>query len=273
MTAWSPSQYLQFADERTRAARDLLAAVPLGEAGRVVDIGCGPGNSSELLAKRFPGADLVGLDASAEMLAAARKRLPAATFVRADVVDWRPPAPVDLMFANAVLQWVPDHVAVLARLMDGLADGGALAVQMPDNLGEPCQTLMGTAAEEAGLAARLAGAESRREQIAPPAVYYDRLKSKAAFVDIWRTVYHHSLAGPAAIVEWFRSTGLRPYLDHLDAAEQEAYLARYQALVAEAYPPRSDGRVLLAFPRLFIVAIKASVRDEPREANRADDRL
>ena len=120
---WSPTQYLKFEDERTRPARDLLAQVPLGDARRVVDIGCGPGNSTELLVERFPEAEVIGLDSSAEMLAAARKRLPAATFVEADAATWSPAEPVDLLFANAVFQWVPDHLAVLARLLAALAGG------------------------------------------------------------------------------------------------------------------------------------------------------
>jgi trans-aconitate 2-methyltransferase len=125
---------LQFEDERTRASRDLLARVPLAEAKRVVDIGCGPGNSTELLAERFAGAHVVGLDSSAEMLEAARKRLPQATFVEADISRWTPQEPVDLLFANAVFQWIPDHLSVLARLLESLSPGAVLAIQVPDNI-------------------------------------------------------------------------------------------------------------------------------------------
>ena len=139
---WSPGKYLEFEDERTRPARDLLAQVPLIEARRVVDIGCGPGNSTELLAERFPSAEIIGLDSSAEMLAAARKRLPAATFIEADAATWMPDRPVDLLFANAVFQWVPDHLAVLARLLAALPPGGVLAVQVPDNRDEASHRMM-----------------------------------------------------------------------------------------------------------------------------------
>ena len=113
VTAWSPSQYLKFADERSRPARDLLSAVPLTEVRRAVDIGCGPGNSTELLVARFAAAEVIGLDSSPEMLAAARERLPGVSFVQADVATWTPKAPVDLFYANATFQWVPDHQAVL----------------------------------------------------------------------------------------------------------------------------------------------------------------
>ncbi len=254
--AWSPAQYLTFADERTRPARDLLAAVPLKDARHVVDLGCGPGNSTELLVERFPDARVTGVDSSAEMLVEARARLPRATFLQADAATWIPDTPVDLLFANALFQWVPDHVGVLVRLMSVLAPGGVLAVQLPDNLGEPSQLLMEEAAA-GSWSAELAGASRERETIASPSDYYDRLKPAAIAVDVWRTTYHHPLADAAAIVAWFRSTGLRPYLNRLDPAEQEAFLAKYRSLIAAAHPPRVDGRVLLAFPRLFIVAIKA----------------
>jgi trans-aconitate 2-methyltransferase len=256
VTAWAPGQYLKFEDERTRPARDLLAAVPLAEARTAVDIGCGPGNSTELLAARFPGAAITGFDNSPEMLRAARQRLPRATFIEADVATWMPSAPVDLLFANAVFQWVPDHLSVLVRLTEALAPGGVLAAQMPDNFAEPSHFLMREAAKAGPWASKLAGAEADRSEIAPPEAYYDRLRPGAAKVDLWRTVYQHPLADAAAIVAWFRSTGLRPYLNRLSPAEQGAFIAAYQTRIAAAYPVRTDGRVLLAFPRVFLVVVR-----------------
>ncbi len=257
MTAWSPGQYLKFEDERTRPARDLLAAVPLTRVRSAVDIGCGPGNSTELLAQRYPDAALTGFDNSPEMLATARQRVPKATFTEADVATWMPSAPVDLLFANAVFQWVPDHVSVLARLMEVLAPGGALAVQMPDNFAEPSHFLMREVAKAGPWKDKLADAEGARDAIPGAEVYYDRLKPGSAHVEVWRTVYQHPLANAAAIVAWFRSTGLRPYLNRLNTEQQTAYLAAYHARIAEAYPPRIDGRVLLPFPRIFVVAVRA----------------
>ena len=257
MSAWSPAQYLKFADERSRPARDLLAAVPLTEVRRAVDIGCGPGNSTELLVARFPEAEITGLDSSPEMLEAARKRLPNVAFVEADVATWRPEAPVDLLYANATFQWVPDHKAVLKRLFRALPAGGVLAVQMPDNVAsEPSHTLMRALAAEAPWAEKFREPIAR-ETIATPADYYNLLQPQAARIDIWHTIYNHPLANAAAIVAMVRSTGLRPYLARLDEDEQSAWLARYEAKLAEAYPPLADGKVLFRFPRLFIVAVRA----------------
>lgn len=257
MSAWSPAQYLKFEDERSRPARDLLAAVPLTEVRRAVDIGCGPGNSTELLAERFPGAEIVGLDSSPEMLAAARERLPHVTFVEADISTWAPEAPVDLLYANATFQWVPDHRQVLKRLFAGLPAGGVLAVQMPDNVAsEPSHTLMRAAALEGPWAEKFR-APIARETIGTPSDYYNLLHGSVARIDIWHTLYNHPLAGAGAIVEMIRSTGLRPYLARLDQQEQAQFLARYEARLADAYPQLADGRVLLRFPRLFLVAVRA----------------
>ena len=256
MTVWSPAQYLKFEDDRTRPALDLLAQIRLDRPGRLVDIGCGPGNSTELLAARWPSAEIIALDSSAEMLAAARKRLPKAKFVRGDIATWQPDRRIDLLFANAVFQWVPDHVTVLERLIGGLAAGGVLAIQMPDNLGEPSHLPMREVAESGPWRAKFA-APMTREAIPPPSAYYDRLKPASASVDIWHTVYNHPLENAAAIVEWVKGTGLRPYLDRLDDRERAAFLGLYEARIGQAYPPLVDGRVLLRFPRLFLVAVKA----------------
>jgi len=252
---WNPAQYLKFADERTRPSRDLLAQVPLTDPGLVVDIGCGPGNSTELLAGRWPQAKVLGLDSSPAMVKQAAERLPSARFEVADVSTWHPAPGTDLIFGNAVFQWVPDHPAVLARLLGALAPGGVLAVQMPDNVTEPSHTLMAETAATGPWFGRIAAAATRDELPGVDA-YYDLLKPHARRVEIWHTFYNHALDGPGAIAEWFRSTALRPYLSPLDEAERAAFVAAYVERLSAAYTRRADGKVLLRFPRLFIVAVR-----------------
>jgi len=251
---WSPEVYGRFEDERTRPARDLLAQVPMGDARRVVDVGCGPGNSTELLVERFPSAEVVGLDTSPAMLAEARRRVPRASFAQADAESWLPEAGTDVVFANAVYQWVPDHLAVLPRQLEALEAGSVLAVQMPDNLAEPTHVLMKEVAASGPWAQRLRHAA--REPLRPVRVYYDVLRPYARRLDLWHTVYNHALADAAAVVEWVKATGLRPFLDPLTPEEQRDFLEAYEQRIAEAYPAAHDGKVLLRFPRLFIVAVR-----------------
>jgi trans-aconitate 2-methyltransferase len=254
---WSAKQYTIFEDERTRPVRDLVSAIPLTEARSVVDLGCGPGNSTEVLAARFPEAAVQGLDSSPDMIDAARKRLPQAQFAIADVQRWKDPGPFDVMLANALLQWVPDHASVLPGLVAKLSSGGALAIQMPDNLDVPAHQLMRETAAAGPWAQALTEAAASRTPIGSAAEYYELLRPLCAKVDIWRTTYYHALpGGAAAIVEWFKGSGLRPFLEPLDAGSRAAYLERYAAAVARAYPPLPDGSVLLPFPRLFMLAIR-----------------
>jgi len=252
---WSSKQYTLFEDERTRPVRDLLAGVPTQEARKAVDIGCGPGNSTEVLAGRFPGAEVSGLDSSADMVESARKRLPALRFDVADIQSWSDPGPFDVILANAVMQWVPNHAVVFPRLVAKLAPGGSLAVQVPDNAEEPAHRLMRELAAEGRWAGKLASVTRIARESAR--WYYEFLNPHCSRVDVWRTTYHHPLAGgAAAVVEWFKGSSLRPYLAALDAGEQAEFLQRYQDAVAQAYPPLADGSVLLPFPRLFIVATR-----------------
>lgn len=253
-TDWNPALYRRFEDQRTRPAQDLLARVPLMSAMHVIDLGCGPGNSTELLTNRFPSATVSGIDTSEAMLASARERLPHCFFLHSDVSAWQPEHPPDLLFANAVLQWVPDHEVLLSRLFGCLAPSGVLAVQMPDNLDEPTHRSMREVATHKRWAAEVGDAAAVRAPILSAIDYYDSLAPHAARVEIWRTTYHHPMDSAAAIVDWLQSTGLRPFLEPLSEAQRSAFLFEYEARIAQAYPTRRDGKLLLAFPRLFIVA-------------------
>ncbi len=161
-----------------------------------------------------------------------------------------------MILANAVLQWIPDHETLFPALMAKLGPGGALAVQMPDNLDEPSHRLMGEVAGDGPWAAKLKDAASARAERHGADWYFRLLRAHAGHVDVWRTTYFHPLAGARAIVEWLKGTGLRPFLDPLEESEREAFLARYEEAIAKAYPAEADGTVLLPFPRLFIVAAR-----------------
>ncbi|CAI8764591.1 Trans-aconitate 2-methyltransferase [Pseudomonas sp. IT-P44] len=255
--SWSAKQYVAFEDERTRPARDLLAAIPPVEARSAIDIGCGPGNSTELLLERFTSATVRGVDSSTDMIEAARKRLPQVQFDTVDIGTWNESGPFDVIFANAVLQWLPDHANLLPALVSKLSPGGSLAIQMPDNLNEPSHRLMRDVAANGPWASKLADAAGQRTEMASASDYYSMLRPHCARVDVWRTTYHHPLAGgTSGVVEWFKGSGLRPFLEPLDDAEKAHYLKQYHAAIGQAYPTLSDGSVLLPFPRLFIVATR-----------------
>ena len=254
MEDWLPDDYLRFADERIRPARDLVARISLRSPELVYDLGCGPGNSTALLYEAYPQTKLIGLDTSKTMLAKARKDLPQVEFIEADIAAWPGDPNADLLYANASFQWVPDHVSVLLRLLKALKAGSVLALQMPDNLDEPSHWLMRETAETGPWAKVLRHAAGSREVIRTPTEYYAVLKPHCRSLDIWHTAYTHVLDGVQGIVDFVRTTGLRPYLDPLDEAMRGKFTDAYRANLAKAYPEIPDGKVLMRFPRIFLVA-------------------
>jgi len=251
---WNSTLYLKFERERTRAARDLLAQLPDFEPRNVFDLGCGPGNSTELLATAFPRATIVGIDSSDQMLAVAKCRLGSAEFIKQGIESWRPTVSADLIFANAALQFVPNHHELMPHLVSFLSEGGWLAVQMPDNIHELSHALMRMVAADGPWANRLVPIAKTRALIGPLDEYYRLLTSLCSRLDIWQTTYVHPLDGADGIVEWFEGSGLRPFLEPLSSWEREAFLSRYRSELAAAYPTQPNGKVLLRYPRLFFVA-------------------
>lgn len=252
MPSWDPAQYLMFGDLRTRAAEDLVARVPLESPGVVMDVGCGPGNSTKLLVSRWPKAEVVGIDSSPEMVHRARAAVPRATFIEADVRFWQSPRTVDLLFSNATLHWVDDHPSILARLVSWLNPDGALAVQMPANFDQPSHVLMRRLANSDPWR-RLLGNVLRPAPVATAADYYRLLASPGRAIDIWTTEYLQVLSGEDPVVHWVSGSALRPLLDLLEDVEAARFLDEYRQAMREAYPPEPDGTTLFPFRRLFIV--------------------
>src|SRR5688572_20838815 len=258
MPSWDPDQYLKFSDHRLRPALDLMAQIALAAPHSIYDLGCGPGTVTRLLAERWPEAAVTGVDSSADMLAKARKEAPKVAFEQADIARWSPPAPADLLFTNATLHWLDDHAALLPRLAAQLAPGGVLAIQMPDNRQSPSHLLMDEAAAAGPWRTKLARLRPVYGSMQSPDAYYRILAPVTRQLDIWETTYLHvlpeSAGGDNPVVEWTKGTALRPYLDALADPERGAFLAAYAARIAAAYPKQPDGRTLLPFKRIFIVA-------------------
>ena len=251
---WEPERYLQFADERLRPAQDLLARIPLPAPARVMDLGCGPGNVTRLLASRWPQAEITGVDASATMLERARLALPEARFELADIGHWTPAEAPDLIFSNAALHWLDDHPALLPRLLSLLAPGGVLAVQMPGNFDAPSHRLIRELASEPAWAGALA--EARMGAVLSMADYHRILAPHCTQLALWESIYWQRLQGPAPapVLDWLRGTTLLPYLAPLSAADQARLLAELAPKLADAYPPDATGTTLFPFRRIFMVA-------------------
>jgi trans-aconitate 2-methyltransferase len=253
-TDWNPRLYLKYGGERTQAVVDLISHVKLEKPARIIDIGCGPGNSTQALAARWPGSRITGLDSSPAMIAKAKTDFPDSEWLLADAGNFKSEAKFDLVFSSAALQWLPDHAAVLARWLDLTAPGGALAVQMPLFDQMPMSLAIGRAAYRARWQKTLAGAGDLVTYESPE-FYYNVLSARASSIDLWVTDYCHVLGSRAALIEWMEGTGLRPYLDRLpDGAERRAFEADLLEEVNDAYPLQPDGKVLFLFKRLFFIA-------------------
>jgi trans-aconitate 2-methyltransferase len=256
MPTWNADLYLQFATERTQPSLDLIGRIKVSKPARIIDLGCGPGNSTAMLRQRWPEANLIGLDSSAEMIAAASKAYPTEQWIQADIAHWVAEKPFDLVFSNATLQWLPDHTQLFLHLFAQVASGGALAVQLPAHEQSPLRQVVDEVADDPLWCDRLSAARQALTRESP-SFYYDVLGAIATHIDLWETEYYHQMENPQAILNWFRATGLRPFLAALETEEEKQ---RFEQLVlegyAQAYLPQKDGRILFPFRRLFMVAYR-----------------
>ncbi|MCB1184768.1 methyltransferase domain-containing protein [bacterium] len=261
-TAWEPALYEAFADHRLRPGLDLMLRLPASAPRRIVDLGCGTGRLTALLAARFPAAAVVGIDHAPDMLAVAREAGAAGARVEwreAYLRTWEPEGPCDLVFSNAALHWLPDHAGLWPRLIAALAPGGTLAVQMPLSWSLPSHRLMRETLALGGPGGQGIGpdplrAALARPPVADPAFYHDLLAPHFAAVDVWSTEYLQVLTGADPVLEWVRATGLRPVVESLAPTDRDTFLAVYRERLREAYPRRPDGTTLYPFRRLFMVA-------------------
>ncbi len=253
MVTWNPKTYLEYAEERTRPARDLLRQVKHDSPETVYDLGCGPGNSTELLAQRWPRAELTAIDTSEDMLNKARQRDFTCHWKQADIADWRPHAPVDVLFSNATLHWLCDHEQLFPKLMGFLRPQGVLAIQMPRNFTSASHTIIQQVVECGPWADELNGIRDFNP-VSRPEVYYNILAPSSSAIDIWETEYIHPLQGENAVYHWIEGTALRPYLSHLSGEARQAFIEECQDKLNHTYRQRDDGVTLFPFRRLFIVA-------------------
>jgi trans-aconitate 2-methyltransferase len=249
---WDPDRYLTYADERGRPFVELLARVGASAPAEVVDLGCGPGNLTGLLAERWPGAHVVGLDSSPDMIGKAQALGQPVEYAVADLREWRPERPVDVLVSNATLQWVPRHLDLLPGLVDTVTPSGWFAFQVPGNFDAPSHTLRAALAAEEPYASYTSGAATPSSH--DPAVYYDALVAAGCTVDVWETTYTHVLSGPDPVFTWVSGTSLRPTLEALPDPLREEFAAALKRRFDAAYPVRADGTVLLPFRRVFAVA-------------------
>ncbi len=250
MPTWNADQYLKFEEERTRPCRDLVGSISLKNVTALIDLGCGPGNSTRVLAERWPVAEITGLDSAVSMIDVARREQVQHRWVVADIAAWASTESrtFDLVFSNAAMHWVSDHASLYPKLFARVNAGGALAVQIPADFDALPHRFMRELAPDARV---------NEWYSHPPSFYYQLLAPAAARVDIWTVEYQHVLRAPEEIVEWYKGSGMRPFLEAFEsAADRERYVADYTERIRAAYPRQADSKVLFPFRRLFLVAYR-----------------
>lgn len=252
---WDPAQYLAFASERLQPALDLLARIPLEAPGTVIDLGCGAGNVTKALKQRWPEAAFTGVDGSPDMLARARAGDPDVTWVEADMNNWRAAGRVDVIYSNAAMHWLDDHAALFPRLMEQIAPGGFLAVQMPRSWAAPSHSCIAEAVRDSPWRDKLEPL-LRPTPTHAPEVYYDILAPLTASLAIWETEYCQILEGENPVAEFVKGSQLKRFLDALEEPGRSRFENDYRRRILEAYPKCKDGKTLFPFRRLFLLAGK-----------------
>jgi len=249
MPTWNAGQYLKFAEERTRPCRDLASAIRLGDVRRIIDLGCGPGNSTAVLAERWPSAEIAGVDSSIAMIDTARREQSHRRWLVSDILEWAQSERerFDIVFSNAALHWIDEHHRLFPKLFERVRSGGVLAIQIPADFNALPHQLMGELAPQ--------DVHVKEWHSHPPEFYYDLLAPLAADVNVWETIYQHVVPDADAIVEWYKGSGLRPFMEAFAGeAGRKNFIENYSARIRTAFPPREDGRVLFPFRRLFLIA-------------------
>ncbi len=259
MNGWSSVQYLKFKAERTQPSVDLAARIPTNSPKKIIDIGCGPGNSTRVLKDKYPAACIFGVDSSPDMIAKAKNDNPDMEFELINVpgeLD-KLSDKFDIVFSNAVLQWIPDHQALLPRLWDLLNNGGTLAVQIPMNFDEPIHKIIDSTAKCEKWSGKIG--QPRLFHTLTDGEYFDIISRLTDDFSFWQTTYLHRMPGAESIMEWYKGTGLRPYLSALEkygAREAADFEQEVYEQVKKEYPPRENGEIIFRFPRFFFIANK-----------------
>ena len=253
---WNSAQYLKFVKERTQPSLDLISRIKIENPAKIIDIGCGPGNSTNALYEKFPNAEIVGLDNSNDMLEKARNKYPFICFMEFDAAceNWNIGKDYDIVFSNACIQWVPDHYTLLPKMMSVLKKGGIMAVQMPIQRDEPIRKIIAQVISTDKWKHKL---EFKRTlNMLSDEKYFDILSELSDDFNIWTTTYFHRMKSCNDIIEWYKSTGLKPYLDCLDENDKVLFLKDVHNEVSKCYKNQDHGEIILKFPRLFFTAIK-----------------
>jgi trans-aconitate 2-methyltransferase len=256
MPTWNPNQYLKFKNERTQPSLDLISRINLEKPETILDLGCGPGNSTAALRRRWPDAKVAGLDNSPEMIAAALKDFPGGEWILADVATFQPAAQSDLIFANATLQWLHQHETLVPRLFSFVKSGGALAVQVPANGDSPLAKAVFAVAARPAWRELAAGCEQLLNYRSPE-YYFDILQTRGSHFEIRQTTYYHVLASQQGLIEWYRGTGMKPFPDRLpDDTARQQFEDEVLEKISSSYPVQADGRVLFPFKQSFFTVYK-----------------